>query len=102
MLGVALGEAVKHIVHGVLEALVILPDFHAVYHFHQRVHVPFFLRPLKDDIGHKGAVQKGFRLRPELVPLLAVPLGVGNQSVDELQNIAFRLDVGHGVVVHGF
>ena len=62
VLGVALGEAVKHIIHGVLEALVILPDFHAVYHFHQRVHVPFFLRPLKDDIGHKGAVQKGFRL----------------------------------------
>ena len=101
MLGVALSEAVKHIVHSVLEALVILPDFHAVYHLYQRIHVPFFLRPFKDDIGHKGAVQKGFRFRPELVPLLAVPLGVGDQGVDEFQHITFRLDIGHGVVVHG-
>ena len=102
VLGTSLGKAVKHIVHSVFEALVILPDFHAVYHFHQRVHVPFFLRPLKDDIGHKSTVQKGFRFRPELVTFFAVSFGIGNQGVDELQNIAFRLDIGHGVVVHGF
>ena len=46
----------------VLEGFVVLPDLHAVYHLHQRVHVPFFLRPLKDDVGHKGAVQEGFSL----------------------------------------
>ncbi len=100
MLGVALGEAVKHIVHGVLETFIILPYFHAVYHFNQRIHVAFFLRPLKDDIGHKGTVQKRFRFRPELVPLFTVPLGVGNQGIDEFQHIAFCLDVGHRVIVH--
>ena len=68
----------------------------------QFIHVSFFLRPLKDDISHKGAVQKGFRFRPELVTFFAVSFGIGNQGVDELQNIAFRLDIGHGVVVHGF
>ena len=78
MLGIALGEAVKHIVHSVLETFIIFPYFHAVYHFYQRVHVALLLRPLKDDIGHKSAVQKRFRFRPELVPLFAVSLGVGN------------------------
>ena len=102
VLGIALCKAVKHIVHSVFEALVILPDFHAVYHFHQRIHVAFFLRPLKDDVGHKGAVQEGFCFCPELVALLAVAFGVGNQGGNKFQNIAFRLDIGHGVVVHGF
>ena len=63
VLGAAAFQPVKHIVHRIFEGFVILPDFHAVYHFHQRIHVAFFLRPLKDDVGHKGAVQEqaGFR-----------------------------------------
>ena len=82
MLRVPFGEAVKHIVHGVLKGFIILPDFHAVYHFYQRIHVAFFLRPFKDDIGHKGAVQKRFGFGPELVPLFPVAFGVGDQGVD--------------------
>lgn len=44
--------------------------------------------------------QRTSRTRPELVPLFTVPLGVGNQGIDEFQHIAFRLDVGHQVIVH--
>ena len=39
VLGAAAFQPVKHIVHRVFEGFVILPDFHAVYHFHQRIHV---------------------------------------------------------------
>ena len=95
-------EMYEHIVHRIFEGFVILPDFHAVYHFHQRIHVAFFLRPLKDDVGHKGAVQEGFCFGPELVALLAVAFGVGDQSSNEFQNIAFRLDIGQRIIVHGF
>ncbi|RHW01720.1 hypothetical protein DXA90_11445 [Clostridiaceae bacterium OF09-1] len=94
VLGAATFQPVKHIVHRIFEGFVILPDFHAVYHFHQRIHVAFFLRPLKDDVGHKGAVQEGFSFSPELVALLAVAFGVGNQGGNKFQNIAFCLDVG--------
>ena len=94
VLGAPLLQAVKHIVHGVFEGFVVLPDFHAVYHFYQRIHVAFFLRPLKNDIGHKGAVQKRFGFGPELVPLFPVAFGIGDQGVDEFQDVAFRLDVG--------
>ena len=72
VLGAASFQPVKHIVHRIFEGFVILPDFHAVYHFHQRIHVAFFLRPLKHDVSHKGAVQKRFRLRPKRIALLAV------------------------------
>ena len=102
VLGAATFQPVKHIVHRIFEGFVILPDFHAVYHFHQRIHVAFFLRPLKDDVGHKGAVQEGFSFSPELVALLAVAFGVGNQGGNKFQNIAFCLDIGQRIVVHGF
>ena len=102
VLGAAAFQPVKHIVHRIFEGFVILPDFHAVYHFHQRIHVAFFLRPLKDDVGHKGAVQEGFCFCPELVALLAVAFGVGNQGGNKFQNIAFCLDIGQRIVVHGF
>ena len=62
VLGAATFQPVKHIVHRIFEGFVILPDFHTVYHFHQRIHVAFFLRPLKDDVGHNGTVQEGFGL----------------------------------------
>ena len=102
VLGAPALQPVKHIVHRIFEGFIILPDFHAVYHFHQRIHVAFFLRPLKHDVGHKGAVQKGFRFGPELVALLTVAFGVGDQGGDEFQHIAFRFDVGQRIVVHGF
>ena len=59
VLGTAAFQPIEHIVNRIFEGFVIFPDFHAVYHFHQRIHVAFFLRPLKDDVGHKGAVQEG-------------------------------------------
>ena len=39
---------------------------------------------------------------PELVALLAVAFGVGDQGGNKFQNIAFCLDIGQRIVVHGF
>ena len=102
MVGVPPFQPVKHIVNGIFEALIIFPDFHAVNHFHKGIHVPFFLRPLKDDIGNQRTVKKGFRFCPELVPVFAVPFGVGNQGGHKFQHVTFRLDVGQWIVMHGF
>ena len=53
------------------------------------------------DIPDKGAVQKRFRLDPEIVSGLALAFGVGDQRCHQLQNILFRVDVCKGVIVHG-
>src|SRR5699024_11330035 len=60
VLGAPLLQAVKHIVHGVFEGFVVLPDFHAVYHFYQRIHVAFFLRPRSEE--HTSELQSRFDL----------------------------------------
>ena len=102
MIGLALFQPGHHVIHGVLEVVVVLPGLHAVYHIHKGIDVLVLGLALKDDIGHKRTVQKGLRLCPELVALLAVALGIGNQGIDEFQNIALRFQVGDGVIVHGF
>ena len=38
---------------------------------------------------------------PEIVSAFAISLGVGDQTVDQLENILLRVDIGEGVVVHG-
>lgn len=101
MIGLALFQPRHHVIHGVLEIVVVLPGLHAVYHVHKGIDVLVLWLSLKDDIGHKRTVQKGLCLCPELVALFAVALGVGNQGVDEFQNIALRFQIGDGVIVHG-
>ena len=83
----ALFEPGKHIVHRVHKILVILLDLHARNHIHKGVHVPILGRPLENDVGNQGAVQKRFRFRPEWIAFLAFALGVGNQGIHEFQNI---------------
>ena len=51
------------------------------------------------DIPDKGAVQQRFRLDPEIVPGLALALGVGDQRRDQLQDVLFRVDVSKGVML---
>ena len=97
----AFGKAVKHIIHGVFIVFIILLDLHAGDHVHQRIHIPILGRPLKNDIGNQGAVQKRFRFRPKWIALLTLALGVGNQGVHEFQDVGLVADIRQRVVVHG-
>ena len=97
----ALFQALEHIVHRVHVVLVVLLHLHAGDHVHQSIHIPVLRRALEDDIGDEGAVEQGLGFRPERIALLALALGVGNEGVDELQNVRLVADVGQGVIVHG-
>ena len=61
-------------------------QFFAVVSSFLNVYLDVYKRQLKDDVGHKGAVQEGFGFGPELVALLAVAFGVGDQGGDEVQH----------------
>ena len=98
----ALFQPLEHIVHCVHKLVIVLFDLHAGDHVHQRVHVPVLLRSLEDDIGDEGTVQKRLGLLPKGIALLALALGVGDQGVDEFQNIRLVADIRQGVIVHGF
>ena len=65
-------QRVKHQVYGVLELLVILPDLHRVDELDEGGEILFLHRGLVVDIPDEGAVQKRFRLDPEIVPGLAL------------------------------
>ena len=65
-------QRVKHQVYGVLELLVILPDLHRVDELDKGGEILFLHWGLVVDIPDEGAVQKRFRLDPEIVPDLAL------------------------------
>ena len=62
----------------------------------------FLHRCLIVDIPDEGAVQKCLGFDPEIVPGLALALSVGDERRDQLQDVLFGVDVGKGIVVHGF
>ena len=101
MVGLLCLQRVKHQVNGVFELLVILPDLHRIDELDEGGKILFLHRGLIVDIPDKGAVQKRFRLDPEIVPGLALALGIGDQRGDQLQDVLLRVDVGKGVIVHG-
>ena len=96
VLGAAAFQPVKHIVHRVFEGLRHPPGLPWLFIISTSVFMLlFFLRPLITRCKPiKGAVQKGFGFGPELVALLAVAFGVGDQGGNKFQNIAFCLDIG--------
>ena len=52
------------------------------------------------EVADESGVEQGFRLAPEIVAALAVPLRVGDEGRDQLQNVLLAVDVGEGVIVH--
>ena len=53
------------------------------------------------DIPDERRVEQRLGLLPEVVPGFPVPLGVGNEGRDQLQNILLAVDIRKGVVVVG-
>ena len=77
-------ELIKQAVHGVLELLVVLADFHAVEHFKHRAEVLLLLRGLIMDVADERHVEQLLGVRPELVALLPAARGVGYEAGHEL------------------
>ena len=59
-------QRVKHQVHGVFELLVILSDLHRIDELDEGGEILFLHRGLVVDIPDEGAVQKRFRLDPDV------------------------------------
>ena len=77
VVGGPLFQLIEHQVHGIFELLIVLPDLHTVDHLDEGGEVLFLHRGLIMDVADERAVQQRFRLDPEIVPGLALALGVG-------------------------
>lgn len=52
------------------------------------------------DVADQRRVKQRLGFRPELIAGFAVPLGIGDQASNQLEDVLLRMDVGEGVVVH--
>ena len=98
--GLAGFQLVEHQVHGVFELLIVLPDLHAVDHLDEGGEILFLHRGLVVDVADERAVQQRLGLDPEIVPGLALALGVGDEGRYQLQDVLFAMDIAEGVIVH--
>ena len=101
MAGVPACQLLKYQIDRVFELLIVLPHLHGVYHLNEGGEVLLLHRRFVPEVADEGGVEQGFRLAPEIVAALAVPLRVGDEGRDQLQNVLLAVDVGEGVVVVG-
>ena len=94
-------QFLKHQIDGIFEVLVVLPHLHGVDHFDEGGEVLLLHRRFVVDIPDERRVKQRFRLAPEVVAGFPVPLRVGNEGRDQLQNVLFRVEIREGVVVVG-
>ena len=67
----------------------------------QREKVLFLRLRLVPDVPDQGAVQKPLGLDPKIFGgFFSVAFGVGDDDIDQLQNILFVADIGEGIVFH--
>lgn len=95
-------QHLEHEVNPVLVVLIVLSGVHHIQKFQQSGEILFLLRGFVMDVADQRTVQELFGLHPEIVTGLALTLGVGDQGGGQLQNVFLRMDIGKGVVVHGF
>ncbi len=100
--GLAFFQCFKHQIYRVLEGFIILPDFLGVQELQQGGEVLFLHRCFIVDIGNQSGVEKFLGLLPELIAAFSVTLGICHEGSHQLQNILFAVNVGKGVIVHGF
>ena len=62
MVRVFLFQSIKEQVNRIFESLVILPDFHSVYHFHQRRKVLLIGRSFIIDVADQSRIEQRFGL----------------------------------------
>ena len=59
---VFLFQSIKEQVNRIFESLVILPDFHSIYHFHQRRKVLLIGRSFIIDVADQSRIEQRFGL----------------------------------------
>ena len=91
----------KHQIDGIFEVLVVLPHLHGVDHFDEGGEILLLNRRFVVDIPDERRVKQRLRLAPEVIAGFSVPLRVGNEGRDQLQNVLLRVEIREGVVVVG-
>ena len=67
----------------------------------QREEVLFFRLRLVPDVPDQGAVQKPLGLHPKIFRgFFSVAFGVGNDDIDQFEDVFLRPNIGEGVVFH--
>ena len=103
MLRFLLFQFLKKLIHRILKLFVILAGFACVDELQQRGEVLLLLRGFIPDVANQCTVEQAFGLDPEIFArLLAIPLCVGDNCIDQFQNILFAADVMERIVPHGF
>ena len=94
-------QLLKYQIDRVFELLIVLPHLHGVYHLNEGGEVLLLHRRFIPEVADEGGVEQGFRLAPEIVAALAVPLRVGDEGRDQLQNVLFTVEIRKGVIMVG-
>ena len=88
-------------IHVVLKGLIVLAYLHGVDELDERGKVLFLLRGFVMDVADKRRVEQRLGFLPEVVPGFPVPLGIGDEGRNQLQNVLLTVDIRKGVVVVG-
>ena len=101
MVRVFLLQLGKEQINRALKFLVVLSGLRCVDKLQQREEVLFLRFRLVPDVPDQGAVQKPLGLHPKIFRgFFSVAFGIGDDDIDQLQNILFAADIGEGVVFH--
>ena len=103
MLRVVCLQFLKQLIYSIFERFIILTGFRRIDEFQQRGEVLLLLRGLIPNIADERRIQQPLCLDPEILGrFFTLPLGVGNDGVDQFENILLTADIVEGVIVHGF
>ena len=94
-------QFLKHQIDGIFEVLVVLPHLHGVDHLDEGGEVLLLHRRFVVDIPDERRVKQRFCLAPEVIAGFPVPLRVGNEGRDQLQNVLFAVEIREGVIMMG-
>ena len=102
VVGVFLFQCVKEQVNCIFETLVILPDFHRVYHFYQSGEILLICGSLIINVADQCRIQQSLGFDPKIVSRFSFSFGIRNQHRYQFQNIFLIVYVRKRVVVHTF
>ena len=101
MFRLLLFQFLKKLIHRIPKFFVILTGFAGVDELQQRGEVLLLFRGFIPDVADQCAVEQSFGLDPEILAgFFAIPLCVGDDGIDQFQNIFLTADVMERIVPH--
>ena len=101
MIRLPLRQLLEGQIHVVLKGLIVLAHLHGVDELDEGGEILFLLGGFVVDIADECRVEQRLGFLPEVVPGFPVPLGVGDEGRDQLQDILLTVDIRKGVVMVG-